>query len=108
MTNPSFWYDLYQALRCGVERWQLMHEEAQKSTRTTLPRRLASVMGLLSAVLNHCWIPTKAGAVPQSTRLVASAVHVVLVLVFEPASVLALPKPTVELSPAVAAWILLV
>ena len=41
-----------------------MHEYVQKSTRTTLPRRLESVTGRSPGVFSQCTIPVKSGAEP--------------------------------------------
>ncbi|CNJ44634.1 Uncharacterised protein [Mycobacterium tuberculosis] len=48
-----------------MARWQLMHEYAQKSISTTLPRNDARSIGLPPGVLSHWVIPTMAGAGPH-------------------------------------------
>ena len=64
ISKPSLWYAAYHACRCGSVRRQLMHEYVQKSTRTTLPRRPASVSGVSPGVFSQCAMPVIAGAAP--------------------------------------------
>src|SRR6202020_1898951 len=66
-TRPSLWYLEYQASTWGSDRWQLMHEYVQKSTRTTLPLSDASDRGRSPGVLSQAEMPVKFGAVPQSS-----------------------------------------
>ena len=84
-TNPRSRYVLYQAEICGIDRWQLMHEYAQKSTSTTFPRRLAMSSG---ALLSHWEMPLMSGAGPQFLKLLAavSAVRELPVLVCDDAA----------------------
>src|ERR1700730_9970658 len=74
-TKPSLAYSEYQASTCGSDRWQLMHEYVQKSTRTTLPRSPLSDSVLPPGVFSQAVIPVKFGAGPQFTSVVAVESH---------------------------------
>jgi len=63
MTNPRPRYALYSCRRWGMVRTQLTHENVQKSTSTTRPRRPASVRG---GLLIQPSIPAKSGAATRS------------------------------------------
>ena len=67
-----------------MARWQLMHEYAQKSISTTLPRNDARSIGLPSGVLSHWVIPLIAA--PARTVAALSAVGAVGELAFDPAA----------------------
>src|SRR5271169_45326 len=71
-TNPASRYARYQPSTCGSERWQLMQEYVQKSTRTTLPLSWARVSGRLPGVLSQATMPVNGGAVPRSGRAAAA------------------------------------
>ncbi len=58
-----------------MARWQLMHEYAQKSINTTLPRNDARSIGLPSGVLSHWVIALTAGAGPHCCSWAAPSVQ---------------------------------
>src|SRR3979490_1757228 len=76
-TNPLSRYRLYQSTTCGMARWQLMQEYAQKSIKTTLYRTEAGASGLPSGVLSHPGTPQRAGAGPHCCSSVDPSVQLV-------------------------------
>src|SRR5918996_1113907 len=57
-TVKSGWYRPCIRRRNGRVRWQFTHAKVQNSSRTTRPRRVASLSGSPSGVLNHGLTPT--------------------------------------------------
>ena len=64
-SKPLSRYASYHPTTCGIARWQLMHEYAQKSMSTTLPRNDFRSIGAFPGVLSHLVMPLMSGAVPQ-------------------------------------------
>ena len=60
----------------GMERWQLMQEYAQKSTRFTLPARSPSARGRSPGVLSQALTPSIRGSCPQWASSSAPSTHV--------------------------------
>src|SRR6476620_6198892 len=64
-SKPSSRYASYQPPTCGVDRWQLIQEYAQKGMSTTLPGNDFRSIGAFPGVLSHFVMPLMSGAVPQ-------------------------------------------
>src|SRR5882757_563356 len=99
-SKPEFLYVEYHACTCGIARWQLMHEYAQKSTSTTLPLREAAEP---SGVFSHFWMPEIAGAGPQSCGPVSAfSAHWASAALWPPPNAFVVPALfNAALSPAV-------
>src|ERR1700742_4994355 len=67
-SNPTSLLARYQSTTWGIARWQLMHEYAQKSTKTTLPRNDFRSIAEPLGVLSQPEMPVRSGAVPQLSR----------------------------------------
>src|SRR4029079_8306140 len=70
-SRPRSLYLSYQSTTCGMARWQLMHEYAQKSIRTILPRSDFRSTGASPGVLSQLAIPLISGAAPQLSSCLA-------------------------------------
>ena len=60
---------------CGMARWQLMQEYAQKSISTTRPRSECRSTGLLPGVFSQAVMPLISGAGPQVSSRAAPSVQ---------------------------------
>ena len=87
-SKPLSLYARYQPTTCGIARWQLMQEYAQKSMSTTLPRNEFRLIGLPSGVFSQAVMPLRSGAGPQFSSAVSpvAAVRQLRVLVGDDAA----------------------